>query len=136
MIFGGELINRKKFGNPKYRIMSIFPIDNDLYLGSTIEEKDEYLNHSCDPNVYLHDEVSVVAMKDIKAGEEITLDCATWDSDSEWIYSEKGKCTCKSLMCRKILSYDDWTRRDIQEKYKGHFAPYLQKKIEQMNKDV
>src|SRR3989344_2785088 len=69
MIFGGELINRKKFGDSKYRIMSIFPIDNDLYLGSTIEEKDEYLNHSCDPNVYLHDEVSVVAMKDIKAGE-------------------------------------------------------------------
>lgn len=132
MIFGGKLVDRKETDNPKYREMSFFPISGDKFLASTVEAKDEYLNHSCEPNIWLVDEVTTTAIRDINSGEEITLDCATWDCNQEWIYSETGQCSCGSSQCRKTLSPDDWRKPAIRQKYRGHFAPYIQKKIDKM----
>lgn len=136
MIFGGILINKNDLDENKFRMLSLFPIDDDYFLGLASDDNfdgvDEYLNHSCDGNIWLTDEVTVTARRDIKAGEEITLDCATWDTDPAWTYSDDGKCYCGSIKCRKMISPDDWMKKDLQEKYKGHFAPYIQKKIDKL----
>ncbi len=135
MIWGGEVVQKSIFDENKYRIQSVIPINEDLYLAlpvsDTSESIDEYLNHSCDPSSWLIDEVTVVARRNIKKGEEITLDSATWDSDGEWEYTEEGKCSCNSKECRKILTHNDWKRMDLQKKYKNHFSPYLEKRIQQ-----
>ncbi len=139
MIMGGELLKSSEEVYDKYKEMSLFLIDDDHELGVPISDPfngvDEFLNHSCDPNTWLIDEVTVVARRNIKAGEEITLDSSTWYSDTtkEWLYSEDGKCYCQSKYCRKVFTYEDWKNKDLQKKYQGHFSPYIQAKIDKEN---
>lgn len=55
-------------------------------------------NHSCDPNT-AYDGLNVIALKDIGAGEELTLDYAAF-LDHEM---ESFVCNCGSPRCRKII---------------------------------
>ncbi len=41
------------------------------------------LNHSCDSNLWMADEATVVARRDIAAGEELTLDYALHPASPE-----------------------------------------------------
>ncbi len=136
MVFGGLVVQRKDLDEKVYRLQTAFPIELDTFIvlptSDTEETVDEYLNHSCDPTAWLTDEVTVVARRDIKAGEEITLDVATWDMDQEWLYSEDGICYCKSQICRKKLSPLDYRNPEIQKKYSGHFSPFIQRRIDAM----
>ena len=50
----------------------------------TKEEFDKqkvYVNHSCDANCGLRGEITCIAIRDIKAGEEITQDYGLLDND-------------------------------------------------------
>ena len=40
-----------------------------------------YTNHSCDPNVWMQDEVTLAARRDIAIGEELTIDYAMIEGD-------------------------------------------------------
>ena len=42
-----------------------------------------FLNHSCEPNVGVQGQIVFVAMRDVAAGEELTLDYGTIDHDAE-----------------------------------------------------
>lgn len=138
MIWGGVLINRDEYEDTweKYRNQSVVQIDEEHYLGLPIEDVseslDEHLNHSCDPNTWLTDEVTVVALRDILANEEITMDCALWNDDDSEEYSDDDICMCGASNCRKKLTAHDWKIPFLQEMYKGHFSPYLQKRIDAM----
>src|SRR3989338_695394 len=69
MEFGGEKVSRDKVFSGNYRSRSIWIIDKDIFLALPIsdagESLDEYLNHSCDPNSWLQDEVGLIAKRDI-----------------------------------------------------------------------
>lgn len=84
-----------------------------------------FFNHSCEPNVGVRGEITFVAMRDIKAGEELTIDYAMIDVDRY-----KMKCGCGRDSCRKIVTGDDWRNKELQKKYKGYFSRYIQDKIE------
>src|SRR5262252_3947499 len=60
-------------------------IDDGLFIAPVTEEERElsmlYLNHSCNPNLGLRGEITFVAMRDIRAGEELTHDWAMTDDD-------------------------------------------------------
>ena len=103
-------------------------IDDDLFIAPVMKEERElsmlYSNHSCDPNLGLHGEISFVARRDIRAGEELTHDWAMTDDDD---YSVE--CNCGAPDCRKILTGQDWRRPDLQKRYAGHFSAYLSRKI-------
>jgi uncharacterized protein len=71
------------------------------------------------------------ATRDIQPGEEITFDYATSEAYDSCIQD----CFCGSKNCRKQISADDWKRKSIQEKYKGHFSPYLQTLIDQQHQN-
>lgn len=132
-IFGGDLVDNEETEKNTYREMSFYPVTDTQLLASTTETVDEYLNHSCDPNCWLIDAVTAVARRNLKPGDEITIDSATWDCDENWTYTETGKCTCNSRNCRKILSPNDWQIPELQKRYRGHFSPYIQQKIDKMN---
>jgi hypothetical protein len=83
-----------------------------------------YLNHSCNPNVGMRGEVTFVATRNIRAGEELTHDWAMTDYDD---YSVE--CTCGAPDCRKTLTGKDWQRLDLQKRYAGYFSAYLARKI-------
>jgi uncharacterized protein len=103
-------------------------IGDDLFIAPVSDEERElsmlYLNHSCDPNLGVRGEITFVAMRDIRAGEELTHDWAMTDDDD---YSVE--CNCGASDCRKTLTGKDWQRPDLQERYAGYFSAYLARKI-------
>ena len=134
MEFGGELISREKAFSGKYRSRSIWIVGTDRYLAlpknDTQESLDENLNHSCDANTWLIDEVTIVARRNIGAGEEITLDQGTWNFEDVAYTDNKEPCSCGAKDCRKILTESDYKILSVREKYKGHFHPVVQKIID------
>jgi len=71
-------------------------------------------------------QIVFVAMRDIQAGEELTHDWAMTDDD---IYEEP--CRCGAPNCRKLITGQDWRRKELQEKYRDYMSWYLQRKIKQ-----
>ncbi len=59
-----------------------------------------FINHSCDPNTYIVGKRTVVALEDIKEGQEITMDYSFTEADKGWSIE---KCTCGSSNCRKRI---------------------------------
>ena len=103
-------------------------IGDDLFIAPVSEEERElsmlYLNHSCDPNLGIRGEITFVAMRDIRSGEELTHDWALTDDDDYSI-----ECNCGAADCRKNLTGKDWQRPDLQNRYAGYFSAYLARKI-------
>lgn len=88
---------------------------------------EHFLNHSCDPNVWMGDEVTLVARRDIAAGEELTADYALWELDPRWV--SRFRCRCDSAACRGIITGRDWESPELQRRYAGHFHPVLVARI-------
>jgi uncharacterized protein len=83
-----------------------------------------YGNHSCDPNSWWVDAVTLEARRDISQGEEITNDYGT----STGIDFEM-KCNCGSPLCRGAITGDDWQREDLRDRYGDHWIPALLKRM-------
>jgi len=86
-------------------------------------------NHSCDSNLWMRDEVTLEARRDIAAGEEVTIDYALQTSIANW----EMACNCGSSRCRKVVRGDDWMRPELQDRYRGHFSPFLNRRIEDVD---
>lgn len=110
-----------------------WPITNEYWLGAINEEEfplqKVYVNHSCDANCGIRGEITVVAMRDIKEGEEITQDYGLLD-DNKYSF----ECTCGAPNCRKIVTGNDWRIKELQDKYYDYFAAYLKEKIDKERK--
>lgn len=133
-IKGGHILTRDEIFSSGI-INSYFPISDEYFLGATNKEEEDsiklYQNHSCNPNVGLHGEITFIAMKDIKKNEELTVDYAFIDNED---YS--FKCTCGSKSCRETITGFDWKIKELQDKYYDYFAQYLKDKIdEERNKN-
>jgi len=84
------------------------------------------MNHSCDANLWMRDEVTVVACRDIAAGEELTQDYALYTTSPTW---SMKPCHCVTPVCRKEITGNDWQLPEVQERYRGHFSPFLNERI-------
>ena len=103
--------------------------DTDLFSIEVRGADDGYfINHSCDPNLWLKDAFTLTARRDIKPGEEITIDYALFESSD---YAAAWDCRCGAINCRHKIMGDDWRREDVQRMYKNHFSPLLNKTITQ-----
>jgi hypothetical protein len=85
------------------------------------------LNHSCDSNLWMADEVTLVARRDIAADEELTVDYALHTADPDWELD--GPCNCGSALCRGTVRGSDWRLPEVQERYLGHFSPFINERI-------
>ncbi|HXA96001.1 MAG TPA: SET domain-containing protein-lysine N-methyltransferase [Candidatus Dormibacteraeota bacterium] len=97
----------------------IAPVRPDHRHGSML-----YTNHSCDPNLAIQGQIVLVAMRDIAAGEELTIDWATTD-DGDYELA----CRCGSPRCRGTVTGKDWMKPELQARYEGWFCWFLQRKI-------
>jgi uncharacterized protein len=127
---GGHIIDRKTLREevtPRLSPVEI-QIEDDLFIAPVTKEERElsmlYSNHSCDANVGIRGEITLVAMRDIRAGEELTHDWAMTDDDD---YSVE--CKCGAPKCRQIFTGKDWQRPDLQRRYAGYFSAYLARKM-------
>lgn len=72
-----------------------------------------YSNHSCNPNCAVNANLEMVALKKIKAGEELFWDYSTSMLERHW----KMKCFCGEKKCRGIIEDFDLLPKTLQEKY-------------------
>jgi hypothetical protein len=101
-------------------------IDEDLYMvGSAFAESADMVNHSCSPNCGIVAGVLVVAMRDIAVGEELVYDYAMTDGGLD----DEFECACGAPNCRGKITGSDWMLPELQLAYRGHFSPYLAKRI-------
>ena len=80
-----------------------------------------YLNHSCEGNCGFNDEGDFVALRNIKAGEELTYDYGLAESNPKF----RLICTCGSAICRKTVTGNDWKDESFQAKHREHMLPRL-----------
>jgi hypothetical protein len=104
------------------------PIADGFFIGPLHPEEREggmlFTNHSCNPNIGVQGQIVFVALRDIRAGEELTHDWAMTDDDTYEMV-----CNCGASNCRGIITGQDWRRQDLQEKYGPFMSWYLREKI-------
>jgi uncharacterized protein len=83
-------------------------------------------NHSCDANLWLADAVTVVARREIAQGEELTFDYALASDDADY---SLAPCHCGSPACRGTVRGDDWRLPEVQDRYRDHFSPFINRRI-------
>lgn len=77
----------------------------------------------------------MVARRRIEKGEEVTYDYALSETRSPFPILECD-CCCGSELCRKSITCEDWKLADLQSRYRGHFLPYIERKIEELEKET
>lgn len=83
------------------------------------------LNHSCNPNGGVLGQITFVAIRDIAAGAELTLDYAMIDANP----AEHMICSCGARECRKNITGSDWRLPELQRRYAGYFSRYIQDRL-------
>ncbi|HUS12722.1 MAG TPA: SET domain-containing protein-lysine N-methyltransferase, partial [Pyrinomonadaceae bacterium] len=100
-----------------------YPLTDDVFVSwSPDPEHWKPINHSCDPNAWLEG-LNMVARRDICAGEEITMDYATF-------YNEQMSdflCHCGADECRGIIRGTDY-RESFVDRYGDHVSDYVRSK--------
>jgi uncharacterized protein len=128
-IKGGSIFNRRTLQEVTRTLgPAEIQIAEDFFIGPLSEQEREgsmiFSNHSCEPNIGVQGQIVFVALRDIQAGEELTHDWATTDDDTY-----EMECKCGAETCRKIITGQDWRRKDLQQKYAGYLSWYLMDKI-------
>jgi hypothetical protein len=82
-----------------------------------------YLNHSCEPCIGVARNVVFVAMRDIAAGEELTIDYAMIDDSQSSMV-----CHCGTVGCRGTTSGQDWQLPALQQRYGRYFSGICRQK--------
>lgn len=91
-----------------------------------------FFRHSCSPNVGLKKRTHVVAMRNIKIGEEITIDDAITELDMQW----KRKCSCGSKNCRKIIRSIQFLPTSLFQRYLPYIPTVFQEAYKKFNKNI
>jgi hypothetical protein len=137
-IGAGEVVSRLDEGMPRMTIAAFLEksqeeqddISHYAYQISETElvfegEPERFMNHSCDPNVWWADSYTMVARRDIAAGEELTYDYAMTEVDVPFAMD----CRCGSPMCRKRVTNLDHLDAAWQARYGEHLPAHTLKAI-------
>jgi SET domain-containing protein len=122
--FGGNVIDQSELAKYSFdRVSRSLQLNSDTYLLSgNIPEAGDMINHSCEPNCGLAGTSSVLALRAIEIGEELTFDYAMSDSSQ---YDEFN-CACEKEGCREKVTGMDWQNKDLQTKYRNYFSSYIE----------
>lgn len=93
-------------------------VSSNLFIGPS-GDIDDYVNHSCNPNCYLHivgSRALIYSIYFISKGTEITFDYSTSSTDT--LETWNMKCNCGYINCRKIISGLKYLDKDLIELYK------------------
>jgi SET domain len=100
-----------------------WPLTEDVWVTwDSDPEEWRPINHSCDPAAWL-DGLDVVARRPIAAGEEITLDYATFCNELMPAF----ECRCGSSLCRGTIRGDDFLQ-DFVARYGDHVSDYVRRR--------
>lgn len=131
IVFGGDYVDKKQAEQYLKEGKLVMQWDDNLYsYEDRGNEEGYFINHSCDPNMWMTNAYTLTAKRDINEGEELTTDYAIWEARENYI--SKWDCKCGSHICRGRVTGKDWQDYKLQECYKNHFSPLLNKRIESL----
>ena len=101
--YAGERISNAEANRRAHRkTLRICAINNRWSLdGSRGGNGTHYINHSCEPNAFmkiLYKHILFIALRDIKPGEEITID---YEST---LHPDSKRCICRTRNCRGTIN--------------------------------
>jgi hypothetical protein len=91
------------------------PLQIGPYEYLNIREPGVLVNHSCEPNAGLKDDVCLVALCDIMQGREITYDYSTTIENNTLC---TFRCSCGSALCRRTIGDFSDLPRNLQHHYR------------------
>jgi SET domain-containing protein len=103
-------------------------ISKDTWLDPFPDNALRYVNHSCNPNLGIKGSVTFVALRNIKAGEQLTIDYSITECDKLWNFKiQTGMvCQCGYAKCRKVIKSIQFLPLEIYKKY----LPYIPKNFQ------
>jgi uncharacterized protein len=81
-----------------------------------------YLNHACEPNAAIVGTKTLVAMRPIRKGEEITIDYSMTDAEPLW----DMKCSCGAKRCRKVIRSIQTVPLAVYQRHLPYVPKYFQ----------
>jgi uncharacterized protein len=115
-IIGGTLMTQAEFETflASAKRFNVVQVAEDMHLiemPEVTKVRGGSVNHSCDSNLWMADEATVVARRDIGEGKELTLDYALHTVNPDWELD--GPCNCGSALCRGSVRGCDWRLTEV-----------------------
>jgi hypothetical protein len=114
--FEGKIIDKDKIPKNMHGSSDRYvQISKDKFMGPS-KNTDDFINHSCEPNcglLFRDYGIILVAIKNIKIGDEITWDYSTSIHNDSW----KMKCKCLSKKCRGDIGEFKNLSKVVQTRY-------------------
>jgi hypothetical protein len=130
-----NVVHRRQWADYTWAISGLFfgprrdlPVEEAVKL-----EASHFLNHCCDANVGFASDTSIVAMRDIDAGEMISNDYAM--TEHLIGFFPGFECRCGAPKCRGEVGPSDWRIPELQQRYKGFFTSQVEALIESITTD-
>jgi len=104
-----------------HRTRHSIQVDHDVHIDPPAPLR--FFNHSCAPNCGLlvrrgAPVVEVHALRAVEAGEELTLDYATFESEVLFV---PGPCLCRAPSCRgRVAGY-----HELPDELRAAYGPYI-----------
>lgn len=106
---------------PDHPYVDTITVGEDLHLVLPPGQPNHYGNHSCDPNLWWAGAYTLVARRPIVTGEEVTSDYAASTGIADFAMA----CSCRSSLCRGVITGEDWRLPELQARYGDHWTPAL-----------
>lgn len=113
--FTGEIHSEETMPDPNHPAW--LQINHNSFIGAS-GDIDDFINHSCDPNCYLHivgTRAIVYSLYEITPNMELTFDYSTSSTDDKEKWSMD--CKCGSSKCRGLISGLQYLSDDIKKSY-------------------
>jgi uncharacterized protein len=126
----GRLVSDEELGllmrdaAASHRYLDTICVDDDTHLILPPGQPVHYGNHSCDPNLWHTGAYTLTTRRDIRPGEELTVDYATQTVAPAFRMS----CRCGAPACRKLITGNDWQLPAWRKRYRGHVVPAVAKR--------
>ncbi len=111
LAFDGPIIDFAETKRRGPRECMAFQIGPNTYIDT--QPPAVFVNHSCDPNAGIRNDKNLVALRLIRAGEEIRFDYSTTMEERSFTM----QCRCGAAGCRKLVTDFTTLPREVRSRY-------------------
>jgi len=124
-MYGGIIVPKADIEKYRELIGGIrgIQVEEDFYICPT-ETAGGLFNHSCEPTLGYGGQITIVAVRNIEADEELAFEYAFSETNFE-----SFTCTCGNKTCRHTIKPTDWQNPELRGKWGKYFTPLLRSKF-------
>jgi len=134
--FGGFLLpSAMRFDTDFLAPSSAVGVAAEVILAETREtgrDESDFINHSCLPNMGMQDAISLVTIRPVRAGDELTADYAYWEISRD--YNMKELCRCGAAQCRAQVTGNDWSTASPGQPLWDWASPFIKARMRAAHK--